>query len=296
MICLIGEQPLPNLLPIRYDKPDKVVLAYTEGSEDVCKRLAKVLQGGPQFYTHRVQPFDVRATRLSLETFAQDRGLRPAQLVFNLTGGTKAMAFAAYGLAEEWHCRFLYLESDEVKSRVYRYNFQDGGPLLEREEIIPGVITVDDYLKLHLGAYRTKVRFDPGAGGQFEEIICKSLSGQVDEVVPGVLYGGWPDIDMVVRYANQIGFVEAKAGGEGKNSKGINQLNTAVQRQFRGMFTKKLLILGIALDHTHNNLRDMAEVSDIRVIELPRYGETGDLSDIDRERLVREVKETLGGS
>jgi hypothetical protein len=62
-----------------------------------------------------------------------------------------------------------------------------------------------------------------------------------------------------------------------------------------GTYTKKLLILGIVWDHTLSNLREMAQVSDIRVLELPSYGQSGDLSDLDRERLVREVRETLGG-
>ncbi len=30
MICLVGEQPVPNLLPIRYCQPQQVVLVYSE--------------------------------------------------------------------------------------------------------------------------------------------------------------------------------------------------------------------------------------------------------------------------
>lgn len=296
MICLVGEQPIPNLLPIRYDTPTQVVLAYTESTREVSRRLEKVLHGGTQVYPLKVQPFDILATQRTLEEFADHRGWKPAQLVFNLTGGTKAMAFSAYTLAEKRHCRFLYLESDEVKSHVYRYNFQNDVPLLERDESIPGVITVDDYLKLHLETYRIKDRFDPGKGGKFEETICGALRGAVDEVVPGVLYtrGGF-EIDLVVRCANQIGIVETKAVDAMKDAKGIYQLNTAARREFLGTFTKKLLILGTAWERTPHNVQELAQVSDIKVIEFPRYAETGELSDIDRARLVREVRATLGG-
>jgi hypothetical protein len=245
MIALVGEQPIPNLLPIRYDKPAQVVLAYTESTREVSSRLEKVLRGGPQVHLLEVSPFEITATRKQLEEFIVRRGWKPYQVVFNLTGGTKAMAFAAYSLAAVWSSRFLYLQSEDVESRIYRYNFRNGVPALESDETMPGVIAIDDYLKLHLGAYQTKGHFDPGAGGRFEEVIYNALKGAVDEIVQGVLYGGGPDIDLVVRCANQVGIVEAKTGGEARNAKGINQLNTVGRREFLGTYTKKLLILGI---------------------------------------------------
>jgi hypothetical protein len=295
MIALVGEQPIPNLLPIRYDKPAQVVLACTESTTEVSRRLEKVLRGGPQVHLLLVSPFGIPATRTELENFIIHRGWNPSQMVFNLTGGTKAMAFAAYSLAEERHCRFLYLESEEVESRIYRYRFDQGGTaLLEGEEIIPGVISLDDYLKVHLGRYYTR-GFSPTEGGKFEEIIYGVLQPVVDEIAPGIQHGGALDIDLVLRCANQVGIAEVKTGRISRTSEGIKQLNTGGRREFLGIYTKKLLIVDTAWDPTLSGLKDLAEASEIKVIELPGYGQTKDLSDQDRERLVREVRETLGG-
>jgi hypothetical protein len=295
MICLVGEQPIPNLLPIRYDVPTHAVLAYTEDVREVAKRLEKALRGNIQVYPLQVLPFDIPAIRKQLEEFITHRGWDPSQMVFNLTGGTKAMAFAGYSLAVAWGSRFLYLQSREVLSRVYRYDFRNGMPILQRDEVIPGVITIDDYLRVHLGAYQMKGRFDQVKGGKFEELIYSILKSAGLEVVAGVQYGGVLDIDLVVRYENQVGIIQAKTGNAAKKLEGINHLNTAGKQDFLGTYTKKLLIVGIAWDHTVSHNRSIAEASDIKVIELPSYEQTGNLSDLDRDRLIREVREILGG-
>jgi len=293
MFAFVGEQPIPNLLPIRYDQPSEVVLAYTESTREVSKRLEQVLHGSPQVHLSEVPPFEILVIRQTLEKLIIGRGWKASQIVFNLTGGTKAMALAGYGLAEELGSRFLYVQSEEVESRVYRYRFENGLALFEHEETIPGVITLDNYLKVHLGIYYCK-SFSQTEGGKFEEIIYQILQPVVDEILSGIQHGGALDIDLVLRRANQVGIAEVKTGRTGRTSEGIKQLNTAGRREFLGIYAKKLLIVDMAWDHTLSGLKDLAEASEIKVIELPSYDKkTGKLSNQDEERLVREVRETF---
>jgi len=294
MICLVGEQPLPNLLPVRYDEPRHVVLVYTEGTEQVSKRLKKVFHGEALVYPLQVQPFDIPAIRHAMEEFIRGRAWKPDQVIFNLTGGTKAMAFAAYSLAEAWRCRFIYLESAEATDWLYRYRFdRDGTVLLDDERSVPAVIKLDNYLVAHLDSYLHK-DFSSDKGGQFEEAVYQALKPVIDELDHGIQAGGALDIDLVFRCGNQVGIAEVKHGTLSK--KGIDQLNTAGRREFLGIYTKKFLIAGTTPppDRPLSNLKELARVSEIKVIELPSYGQTGSLSDQDRERLVREVAQTLG--
>jgi len=291
MISLVGEQPIPNLLPIRHDSPSQVVLAYTERVQNVSKRLEGLLRKSLQVYPLQVAPYEIQATKNTLEQFIMHQGWKPSQLVFNLTGGTKAMAFAAYRLAEEWRCPFIYVVSEETESRLYRYRFDEQGmALLEQEEVIPGVISLDDYLKVHLGIYNI-IGFGPPPGGKFEEAVCKVLQPEVDEVIAGIRHGGVLEIDTVLRCANQVGVAQVKEGPI--SGAAINHLNTAGRHDLLGTYIKKFLISGTVADHTKSPLREVAQVSEIKVIELPSYKQTGTLSYQDQQRLVREVAEAL---
>ena len=72
LISLIGEQPVPNLLPIRYEKPQEVVLAYTDLTEKVFQRLKKLLE--PDILVHpleKADPYDIRVFQEQLQNQEQ---------------------------------------------------------------------------------------------------------------------------------------------------------------------------------------------------------------------------------
>ena len=199
MICLVGEQPLPNLLPIRYDRPKHVLLAYTKDTRQVSGRLEKVLaEEKMQVHPCKVPPFHIPAIRRTLGKAIADEKWASSQLVFNLTGGTKAMAFAAYSLAEAWRTHFIYLDSDEAPSGVYRYHFSGeenkaASLCMDETDDLPALINLDDYLRVHLDWYECK-SFPGDTGGEFEGLVY-----QVLERTPGVdesniaftLWGTW---------------------------------------------------------------------------------------------------------
>jgi len=293
MICLIGEQPMPNLLPIRYDEPREVLLVYTKDTNEVRKRLEKVLRKDLLIHTLEVSPYNIPDIKTSLQNFIQGRGWQPTQLVFNLTGGTKAMAFAAYSLAQDWHTKYIYVESGETESRVYRYSFQpDGTTYFERDEVIPGVITLDDYLKAHLGVYIPK-GFSRGEGGKFEKAVYEAIKPVVDEIKPGIQFLGQVDIDLIFRCHNQVGIAEVKTGGKAKTAEGIKQLKAAGAHL--DLYVRRLLIVDTVWGNSLEPLRGWAKAAGIRVIEIPGYDSgTGDIPHTDQDRLRREVRNLFG--
>ncbi len=289
MICLVGEQPMPNLLPIRYDAPGEVLLVYTEETNEVKKRLEKVLSKDHLIHSLEVSPYNIPDIKTSLQDFIQGRGWQPTQLVFNLTGGTKAMAFAAYSLARDWGAKFIYVESEEKENRAYRYYFENGEAYFERDEVIPEVITLDDYLKAHLGAY-ILTGFSKGEGGKFEEAVYKSIAPEVNEIKAGVYLLGQIDIDLIFRYHNQVGIAEVKTGKKATKADGIRQLEAA--SPYLDLYVKKLLIVDRKWDKTLEPLKGWAKAAGIEVIEIPGYdSQKGEIPSQDQERLRRKIRE-----
>jgi len=296
MISLIGEQPIPNLLPIRQDRPGKVLLAYTERTREVCDRLERILRrGGIEVHLLLVLPAHIVQTREALKReILEKRQWDPNRLTFNLTGGTKAMALAAYQLAEAWRCPFIYVESDERESRMLRYEFnRDGALASHTEDALGGVITLDDYLTAYLGTY-TPNGFASNEGGKFERAVYDALRPEVDDedIKAGVHHAGVVDIDLAFRYQNQVGVAEVKLGGLK-----LDHLEhiTTIGQALLGTYTRKFIITGASADD-RPDLKKLAQSLEITVIELPGYNrQSGSLVDADRRRLAQTVRERLGG-
>lgn len=227
------------------------------------------------------------------DQIAQNRW-NPQSLLFNLTGGTKPMASAAYRLAEELGSSFVYLQSQGGRSLLYRYDYdQSRGYQRRRQDTeqdseIPEVITIDDYFKAH-GIWNMK----PAGKKPIERVIAEALTGEFSEVRANVVFGGNMEIDLVVRQKNQVGIAEIKCGEREKQSphqkRAIEQL-TATEQRYLGTYTKKLLILDRPLDA---NNEDLAKAHRIQVIVLPS-AKSKCLSQEGRDTLVSEVKQSLG--
>lgn len=127
MIALIGEQSIPNLLVLRREQPDEAIFAFTQRTEEVAKCLCSLLQNDMRIHFCQIDPYDIQRIRESLRHCLQDRNRSSMELIFNLTGGTKPMRFAAYQLAEELQAPFVYLQGEGKRSRLYRYEHQKGG-------------------------------------------------------------------------------------------------------------------------------------------------------------------------
>jgi len=111
MIALVGEQTLPNYLPILHYQPSDVVLVYTTRTQPHYERLKVVLQRDVNVRGLAVHPYDISSiTSLLNEELAKLALSASRTLVFNLTGGTKTMLLAAYQIAQQRETPILYLQ------------------------------------------------------------------------------------------------------------------------------------------------------------------------------------------
>lgn len=110
-ICLAGEQPMPNVLPILPKLPEKVVFMHTEmpASREAAERCAKFLAArGVDAQTHLTDAYD--ATRVSEDVASLATQNDLGKVLLNYTGGTKVMSLAAYQAVPP-HIPKIYFDS-----------------------------------------------------------------------------------------------------------------------------------------------------------------------------------------
>jgi hypothetical protein len=231
----------------------------------------------------------VEAIRQALSDLIHEQGWRAEDLIFNVTGGTKPMALAAFSLAQEWRAPVVYLQTEGNTSLLYRYAFAANGMLqLMREDNIPETITLDDHLRMYLETYQEKGVHEP-----FERAVVRALqegyTRGISEVKAGIRPGGVGalEIDVVIRCGNQVGVGEIKRKS-GKD--GIDQLNSVASPRYLGTYVNKFLLVTQPLDP---NNAELAQAYRIVSIVLPS-GVSGELSSEDRERLIMTVLNQLG--
>jgi hypothetical protein len=117
MLCLLSDQPIPNLLSVHHFKPDRLVLVESENmrGRKVADHFLLALKFGGLDYTERSEthPLDLVD---DLETVRQC--LRKAygahssaNWIANLTGGTKPMSIAAYEFFKAVGARLVYVNA-----------------------------------------------------------------------------------------------------------------------------------------------------------------------------------------
>ena len=292
LISLVGEQPIPILLPELFLKPDCHYLLCTEKTENVADRLDK-LCGTSEIILVSAYNFDLLRQNLE-EKFRFEEG----RWNFNLTGGTKMMALAAYSIAAEWQIPFIYIESERRRNILNKYAFDNNSLSRCDKKTLPKLLTIDQYLQAHLPGYE-EIGYakdeDSGkvnSGGRFERAIHNVLkkSQVIDDMKVGVRpegVGEQIEIDLIVQIKNQFGLIEVKTGQSGKEA--IGQLTTAGSRDYLGTYTHRFLVSGRNLD---KRAKTLANEENIHVIELPDYYDNR-LEQHDADMLVRRITEKM---
>ncbi len=293
VISLIGEQNLPNLLPILHLKPERVILVYTDFTEQTAVRLTKLIQPHTEVGRLSVDAYNIDETRTQLEQAVN--GLPISEIIINFTGGTKMMSLAAYQTAVDLNAPMIYLKSEGKQSLLYWYKPENGRYSLQTTEDIPSLITIQKYLEAYLDEYKIYGTVKSGGRGQlFEEAVYGALDKPVmDEICAGVKMHNTVDIDFVVRCGNQVGIIETKATLK-NTKKGIDQLNTAGGRAYLGTYTKKFFVCDQIWGSNLNDLRQIADDRRIKIIELPSFGQNDALSAADTKKLQTQIKDALG--
>ncbi|MFH0784215.1 MAG: DUF1887 family CARF protein [Pseudomonadota bacterium] len=139
-VCLISEQPIPNLVPLLLEKPAKAVFLVSPQMEAQADRLQKIIQ--PAGITVKRQSiasaYNFRAVQQACEEVIQ-RAENEAPLTLNVTGGTKIAALAAFQAFYFNNHRIIYLDTEGNKLLQL-------APGPEETALVGNIIRFRDYL------------------------------------------------------------------------------------------------------------------------------------------------------
>jgi hypothetical protein len=284
MIALVGEQPMPNLLPARHYQVEHINLLHTDRTQGVAKRLKGIFEGDGI----NAQLIAVDAFRIPdvYQVILNQRETWHAPLIFNLTGGTKAMSIAALEAARACNADFCYLETKQGVSVLYRYEWRDHQAALATTEHLTASITLEEFLRVKLGeknkAWSLKTPATGNEGYGFEVAVCGAVRPFVDELLHSVqIMKDQIELDFLYRKGQHFGIAELKDSKKSHNE-GVRQLHTAGQQL--GLFTRKHFI-ATRIRAIPEHLEPWKETG-IRFLQL-EYTE-GQLTDDDREKLRQE--------
>lgn len=298
MIALIGEQPLPNFLLARHEHPNALLLVYTTPkTEPVYNNLEaalKSLKSETKIYGLTTDPYNVIAVIKDLEDklkeLTKPEYITHQPLVFNLTGGTKAMSLAAYHVAQHYNdASIVYMESEGKDNQIFRYEWKQQQLQFKDSIMLPECVQLKDFFNIHLGLKKWHVDGpSPTDGGLLERAVGDALASHGYEVMMGVkIMKDQVDIDVAIRSSNQFGIIEVKAGEEGRGLKGIQQLSTA--KRHLGTFTQQFYVINVTATPSQNEIVEAANINVISLLDY-RKGATS-LSARDTKELIKRVDE-----
>jgi CRISPR-associated protein (Cas_Cas02710)/Domain of unknown function (DUF1887) len=151
LLSLVGEQPIPNLLPLWQDPVyDQVQLAYTETTAPFAEIIQAAVAGDPQLQhikllkSQVIKAYDSQKSRLLLNRMILTHLENGQSVCLNFTGGTKIMSMAAIQAAYATGISLLYVSTEE---RQIIYYGSDGAEV--RRVPIQVAINVNQYLQAH---------------------------------------------------------------------------------------------------------------------------------------------------
>jgi hypothetical protein len=304
LISLIGEQPIPNLLPIRYLQPAENLLVYT-GNENAsvkpAKRLRRLISASDDLKNDLLLNDAYRADKIRQQITAKLAGR--SDVIFNLTGGTKPMSLAAMEVARELGAACIYYQTEGQRGRdqqsvLYFYGFDEAGHLRfdRREPLANNLLTLDDYLKAHLDAYETAAKQEPKSGDALEKAVLAAIQSDVSEWKINVKPVGTKDqaeIDLLLRRGNNVAVLEIKSGGEGSSKKALDQLTTMAAREYLGTYATRILVTRGDADARSGWYKALAQSLRVNVVEF-QHGLTGErLHPQDAQTLRQRLAELL---
>lgn len=187
-LCLVSNQAAPNFLPIVFCKPARVVLFVSAEMQDTGKHLQEALHRAvPQTKIEIVEiadAWDLEAC--STLFFEKIVSLDGERALFNVTGGTKIMSFAALTTAFDTDVPAIYL--NEKNNTIHLLST----PHKEEQQRMPSIV-VKTSLRNYLAAYGYAVR---------ESASAPTLSLDVAETLDYLLRQ--PSMREVVSKLNRI--------------------------------------------------------------------------------------------
>jgi hypothetical protein len=289
MISLVGEQPAPNVLPVRYFAPDQVALVCTDRTLKQAKQTAKMIGDKIVRPFCETEAYRLELIRAKLERYITDHGWVKTDLLFNLTGGTKTMVIAALEIARRLNVQTFYYQTEDNQSLIHPYRFCEGNLICETPISVEATLTIDEFLRLYIARYKLG-----DFKNDFERKVAEVLMtlGPGYEFLPNaILTGVGPnvEVDGVLRHGNTFAVIEAKL--HAKKSEGIDQLRSVTDQRTLGTYTKRFLI---SADELHSNDQELAAAYRITVVVLPSGRHDAEMfSNEDAQRLIKAIRKEM---
>ncbi len=127
-ICLVSKQPLANLIPLKVEalKPEKVILLVSKDMQREAQQLQELLHEWQiKEEVRSIEPYDLeKAEEVILDALTSFR--KEDDITLNITGGTKLMSLAAYGIFRGEEGRsILYVDTQDSCIKVLQPKAED---------------------------------------------------------------------------------------------------------------------------------------------------------------------------
>lgn len=114
MICLVGDQTIPNLMGVKKFRPENIFLLHTRES-----RFLPLVQNMAEYFTQLIPGCRIETVEVDASNDDETRGrcrwiireCGPENTIINVTGGTKLMAFGALQAGYETGTRMIYVDT-----------------------------------------------------------------------------------------------------------------------------------------------------------------------------------------
>ncbi len=302
LLSLVGEQPIPNLIPL-WQLPHycEVQFVASARTRNVAKQLKSAIEKDDALRHLKVlkplivNPYDIGTVRSQIADTLIKHQKQGKNLHLNLTGGTKLMSLAALQAAYGSGASLMYVSTEEQQ---IIWLGSDGSE--QKREGIRIVINVGQYLNAHgleieiqdVSPYAAP---PPKEGDELEARVFSQLkaSGVFDDVRRNVKICKRKgkkqvrnELDVVVTCNGRLAILSCKSGNvesdSGRESyrRAIYELSAISRREAAGIYCVKILVS--SQPELPQALRDRAVESGVKLI----YG-------AELENLVEHVRQAL---
>ncbi len=185
-VCLVSEQPLPNLIPALPpdSRPRRVALLVSDQMRDRAQTLKRCLQDlGCKVSLHQAHAYHIgNIRRLVRDVLDQllEKEMDTSPVALNVTGGTKVMALGAYDVFRERQLPVFYIDTH---NKSYTRLYPEPGT---RE--LPDLVNVT----WHLRAYGYTLKRHQGISVSPERAkLCRFLAAQAHRLGKTIAALNW---------------------------------------------------------------------------------------------------------
>jgi hypothetical protein len=284
LLSLVGEQPIPNLLPLwQSTEYSATRFAATRTTLPVAEALMAAIRIDPQLQQLKVldtlllEAYDIQQARTQLASALAEYQVQSLPVCVNLTGGTKLMSLAALQAAFGTGVPLLYVTTEQNEIIHYRSDGSETG-----REPIKVCAGVYQYLRAHGLEASDNQNFDPNGprsnirpakeGDALEEEVYRRAldSGLFDDVRRSVHIRKQSrrgpvvnELDVVVTRNGRMAVCSCKAGRQ-VTKENLYELASLSQREVAGIYCGK--VMASALSELPTAIRDRAEANRIHLV------------------------------